>query len=106
MDVSFDWRVFAYATGTAILAGILVGLWPALRATRADVNVELQEGSRGASPSGGKSAVRSALTVAQLACSLMLLIAAGLFVRSLNSAEHMYLGFNPRSRTECDHGSP
>src|SRR5215469_1643545 len=95
MDVSFDWRVFAYATGTAILAGILVGLWPALRATRADVNVELQEGSRGASPSGGKSAVRSALTVAQLACSLMLLIAAGLFVRSLNSAEHMYLGFNP-----------
>ena len=39
--------------------------------------------------------MRSALTVAQLACSLMLLIAAGLFVRSLNSAEHMYLGFNP-----------
>src|SRR6516165_9363853 len=95
MDVSFDWRLFVYATGTAILAGIFVGLWPALRATRADVNVELQEGSRGASPSGGKSAVRSALTVAQLACSLVLLIAAGLFVRSLNSAEHMYLGFNP-----------
>jgi len=95
MDVSFDWRVFVYATGTAILAGIFVGLWPALRATRADVNVELQEGSRGASPSGGKSAVRSALTVAQLACSLVLLITAGLFVRSLNSTEHMYLGFNP-----------
>jgi putative ABC transport system permease protein len=95
MDVSFDWRVFAYATGIAFLAGILVGLWPALRATRADVNVELQEGSRGASPSGGKSAVRSALTVAQLACSLVLLVAAGLFVRSLYSAEHMYLGFNP-----------
>jgi predicted permease len=95
LDVSFDWRVFVYASVTAILAGILVGLWPALRATRADVNVELQEGSRGASPLGGKSAVRSALTVAQLACSLVLLIAAGLFVRSLNSAEHMYLGFNP-----------
>src|SRR5215469_5061269 len=41
MDVSFDWRVFAYATVTAILAGILVGLWPALRATRTDVNLEL-----------------------------------------------------------------
>jgi predicted permease len=95
MDVSFDWRVFVYATVSAILAGILVGLWPALRATRADVNVELQEGSRSARPSGGKSAVRSALTVAQLACSLVLLIAAGLFVRSLNSAAHMYLGFNP-----------
>ena len=95
IDVSFDWRVFVYATVTAILAGILVGLWPALRATRPDVNVELQEGSRGASPSGGKSGLRSTLTVAQLACSLVLLITAGLFVRSLNSAEHMYLGFNP-----------
>jgi predicted permease len=95
MDVSFDWRVFVYAIVTAILAGILVGLWPALRATRTDVNVELQESSRGGSPSGSKSVVRSTLTVAQLACSLMLLIAAGLFVRSLNSAEHMYLGFNP-----------
>jgi putative ABC transport system permease protein len=42
MDVSFDWRVFAYATGTAIIAGIVVGLWPGLRATRADVNVALQ----------------------------------------------------------------
>jgi putative ABC transport system permease protein len=95
MDVSLDWRVFAYATGTAILSGILVGLWPALRAARTDVNVELQEGSRGASPSGRKAIVRSVLTAAQLACSLMLLIAAGLFVRSLNSTEHMYLGFNP-----------
>lgn len=95
IDVSFDWSVFAYATGMAILAGILVGLWPALRATRANVNVELQEGNRGASPSRAKSAVRSALTVAQLACSLVLLVAAGLFVRSLYSAEHMYLGFNP-----------
>ena len=95
MDVSFDWRVFAYASGTAILAGILVGLWPALRAARTDVNVELQDGSRGASPSGRRSVVRNVLTAAQLACSLMLLIAAGLFVRSLNATEHMYLGFNP-----------
>jgi putative ABC transport system permease protein len=95
MDVSFDWRVFAYASGTAILAGILVGLWPALRAARTDVNVELQDGSRGASPSGRRSVVRNVLTAAQLACSLMLLIAAGLFVRSFNATEHMYLGFNP-----------
>src|SRR5215469_1660863 len=91
MDVSFDWRVFVYAIVTAILAGILVGLWPALRATRTDVNLELQESSRDGSPSGNKSVVRNTLTVAQLACSLMLLIAAGLFVRRLNFAEHMYL---------------
>jgi predicted permease len=95
VDVSFDWRVFIYASFTAVLAGILVSLWPAFRATRAEVNVELQEGRRSNSRFVGKHALRNALTVAQLACSLILLIAAGLFVRSLNSAEHMYLGFNP-----------
>jgi predicted permease len=95
LDVSFDWRVFVYASITAVLAGILVGLWPAFRATRSDVNTELREGRRSNSRFIGRHGLRNALAAAQLACSLILLIAAGLFVQSLNSAEHMYLGFNP-----------
>jgi predicted permease len=95
LDLSFDWRVFVYASATAALTGILVGLWPALRATRADVNLVLHEGGRGDSLFAGRYALRDLLTLAQLAGSLMLLIAAGLFVRSLSGAEHMYLGFNP-----------
>jgi predicted permease len=74
---------------------MLVGIWPALRATRTDVNIELQEGRSGNSRFLGKHALPNVLTVAQLGCSLMLLIVAGLFVRSLTSAEDMYLGFNP-----------
>jgi macrolide transport system ATP-binding/permease protein len=97
LDVSFDWRVFAYASITAILTGVIMGLWPALRATRSDVNAELREDVGGGALSAGRFSLRSVLTVAQLACSLILLIVAGLFVRSLNSAEHMYLGFNPKN---------
>jgi predicted permease len=94
LDVRFDWRVFAYASAIAIITGILVGLWPALRATRTDLNLELSR-ARSDSHFGDRHTVRDVLTAAQLACSLMLMMAAGLFVRSFGSAEHMYLGFNP-----------
>jgi predicted permease len=95
LDSSFDWKVFAYTLGAAILSGIFVGVWPAFRAGRVDVNTVLHEGGRSDSAGVGRHRVRSALLVAQVAGSLMLLIAAGLFVRSLSHAEHMYLGFDP-----------
>lgn len=95
LDVSFDWRVFGYASIVAFCAAILVGLGPALRATRTDVNVDLREGRGSRSRFAGKYTMKDVPTVAQIACSLMLLVVAGLFVHSLNSAEHMNLGFNP-----------
>jgi predicted permease len=95
MDFGFDWRVFAYSFAAALFTGIFVGLWPALRASRADLNSILQEGGRSDSAGAGRHRLRSALVVAQVAGSLMLLIIAGLFVRSLRSAETMYLGFDP-----------
>jgi len=95
LDTSFDWRVFAYALGAAVLTGILVGAWPAFRAGRADVSAMLHEAGRGGSGGVGRHRVRSVLVVAQVAGSLTLLIVAGLFVRSLERAEHMDLGFDP-----------
>jgi predicted permease len=93
MDFSFDWRVFAYAAGAIVFTGIVVGLWPAWRAARADVNAVLREGGRtGASVE--RHRVRDILVVAQVAGSLMLLIVAGLFARSLRKAQQMYLGFD------------
>lgn len=93
LDFSFDWRVFAYAAGAMVFTGIVVGLWPAWRAARADVNTVLREGGR----TGGveRHRVRDILVVAQVGGSLMLLIVAGLFARSLKKAQHMYLGFEP-----------
>jgi ABC-type antimicrobial peptide transport system permease subunit len=86
-DFGFDWRVFSFALGIALVTGLVVGMAPAWRAARSDFNKVLHEGSRGILGSG-KSRVRSVLVVAQVAVSLMLLVVAGLFVRSSQNAEH------------------
>ena len=93
IDCRFDWKVFAYTLLTAVLTGIFVGLWPALRAGRADLNAVLHESGRGGQ--GTRHRLRSSLVVVQVAGSLMLLVVAGLLVRSLSHAEHMFLGFDP-----------
>jgi predicted permease len=95
MDCGLDWRVFSYTLAAAILTGVSVGLFSALRASPTDVNEVLQGSARGDSFSRGGSRIRSALVVVQVAGSLTLLIVAGLFVRSLRHTEHMYLGFEP-----------
>jgi putative ABC transport system permease protein len=93
IDFSFDGRVFAYAFGVALLAGTLVGIVPALRASRCDLNEVLHQAGR--SVAVGRHRLRSALVIAQVAGSLMLLVVAGLFTRSMAKAQKMDLGFDP-----------
>ena len=92
LDFGFDWRVFAYAFGAAFITGIIVGIVPAVRISRGNLAGILHEGGRGLV--GGKHRLRSALVVAQVAGSLMLLIIAGLFTRSLDKAQRTNLGFD------------
>ncbi len=92
---AFDWRVFTYVAGVALLAGILAGLAPALRVSRADLNLALREGGRGLIGESGRHWLRNGLVIAQVAGSLILLVAAGLFIRSLTRAESIDLGFDP-----------
>jgi putative ABC transport system permease protein len=94
-DLAFDWRVFGYIAAVALASGVGVGLLPALRASRTDLSSVLREGGRGTADGGGRQRMRSVLVVAQVAVSLVLLIAAGLFVRSVQSAESIDLGFDP-----------
>ena len=94
-DLQFDWRVFGYIAAVALASGIGVGLLPALRASRTDLTSVLREGGRGTSEGGARQRARSVLVVAQVAVSLVLLVAAGLFVRSVRSAESIDLGFDP-----------
>lgn len=94
MDFMPDIRVYLFAFGAALLTGVVVGVFPALRVSRRDINSVLHEGSRG-STDGRRHFVRSTLVVAQVAGSLVLLIVAGLFIRSLGKAQTIYLGFNP-----------
>ena len=95
LDFSFDWRVFAYALGAAVATGVLIGLWPALRASRTDAAGALHDGSRGETGGPARQRVRSLLVVGQVAGSLVLLIVAGLFMRSLQNEQNMKLGFDP-----------
>jgi len=94
MDFSFDWRVFAYAFAVAALAAVIAGIAPALRASGGNLNVFLHEGARTISPKGHR--FRRILVVSQVAGSVMLLIVAGLFLRSLLKVQRSDLGFDPQ----------
>jgi predicted permease len=94
-DASFgvrDPRTVLFAFGVAIAVGLLTGLAPALRARRVDVVHDLRLGAR----EGGqrRSGLRVALLVVQAALSVILLVGAGLFVRSLRRVEGMRLGYD------------
>jgi predicted permease len=95
LDFHYDWRVFVYAAFMALGTGVLMGLAPAIRASRAHVTALLHDGGYGGSTGGGRQRVRSVLAVAQLAGSLVLLIVAGLCVRTLHRAQFVDLGFDP-----------
>jgi predicted permease len=90
-----DLRVYVYALASVLVAAVVVGLIPALRVARYDVNSVLRAGGRTASEGTRPHIARNRLVVAQLAGSLLLMIVAGLFVRSLDKAQQMYLGFDP-----------
>ncbi|HEX8185453.1 MAG TPA: FtsX-like permease family protein, partial [Blastocatellia bacterium] len=92
LDLSLDARILGFTAAVSVLTGILFGLAPALRATRVDLNPALKDNARGASK--GKSRLGKALLVAQVAMSLLLLIGAGLFVRTLQNLQNVDLGFN------------
>ncbi len=95
VDATFDWRMFAFAIGCALATGIIVGLLPALHASRANLNSMLHEGGQRSSFGVSHAGPRNFLVIAQVAGSFALLIAAGLFVRSLQSVRSFHLGFDP-----------
>ena len=93
-DVTFDWTVFLYSLAAAVITGTSIGLWPAWRASRADARAALHDGGKGQSDGADRQRLRRLLVVGQIAGSLALLIVAGLFVRSLVSAQKIDLGFD------------
>jgi len=93
-DFSFDWRIFGFAMALALATGVIVGLIPALRASRQDLGTVLHDAGRGVI--AGRHRLRDALVIAQVGGSLMLLIIAMLFMRSLGKAQQSDLGFDPK----------
>ena len=96
-EITLDAQVLAFTLFLALFAGILAGLLPAVRFTRTDVNEALKQGqSRGSSDSGG-SKTRGLLVVSEVALSLVLLIGAGLMIRTLLRLGSVQPGFDPNN---------
>src|SRR5262245_20924003 len=94
-DIGVDGGVIAFTFGVSLLTSLLCGLAPALSASRPDLNKALKEGGRGSGGSSGLS--RAALVVAEVALTLVLLVCAGLLIRSLWRVMRIDPGFNPES---------
>ena len=90
-DIGFDWRVLAFTSVIALTTGIVFGLMPAIWGPRVDLTDALKEGSRGATSGGGR--LRQLLVVAEVALSVVLLVGAGLMLRSFSSLRNVNPGF-------------
>ena len=93
LDLGMDWRLLAFTTALAVLTTVSFGLAPAIRATRAEPATLLQSGSRGSTGGRERFSLRRILVVSQVALSVVLLMGALLFVRSLRNLTTLNVGF-------------
>jgi predicted permease len=95
IDTSIDWRLLAFACAVSLVTGIACGLAPALQATRPELTTALkaEAGSSGTGPRIGRFDLRRTLVVGQVALALLLVIGAGLFVRTLQNLKNVDAGF-------------
>ena len=96
LEPQIDWRVLGFTFGLSLLTGIVFGLAPAWRATKVDLTPALKDSSRGSS-AVSRSLLSRSLIVLQVALSLLLLIGAGLFLRTLINLQRVEPGFNARN---------
>ena len=96
-ETRIDLSVLIFTAAVAVISGLLVALWPALRISReASLTLALHESGRGSSDGAQRQRTRSALVITQVALALVLLAAAGLTLKSFWRAQNVPLGFNPR----------
>jgi putative ABC transport system permease protein len=96
IQFTIDGTVFAFLAAVCLLTGVLFGLAPALQVSRANVNELLKEGGRSGGTSARSRKFSSAMVVAEVALTVLLLVAAGLMVRSYLKLQALEIGFDPR----------
>jgi putative ABC transport system permease protein len=94
-EVRLDQGVLAFTALVALLSGVLFGLAPALQISRANLNEALHESGRGSTEARGRQRLRGLLVVAQTALALVLLVGAGLMLRSFARLQQVQPGFDP-----------
>jgi putative ABC transport system permease protein len=93
LDLSIDWRVLAFTAAVAVSTAVLFGMVPALRGMRVQPNEALKAQGRGV-VGDGRLGLGNVLVILQVALSLVLIVAAGLFVRTFSSLANLSLGFD------------
>jgi putative ABC transport system permease protein len=97
-SVKIDSRVLGFTFGVAILTGLVFGLAPALYASNPDLNETLKEGGRSSGAGARRNRLRSMLVMGEVAMALVLLIAAGLMIKSVMRLRDVRPGFSPENR--------
>jgi putative ABC transport system permease protein len=95
--IGIDWRVVLFTVGVSFLTGILFGLFPAIGASRPDLNSTLKESSNRAGTSFRQSKARSLLVISEVSLALVLLIGSALLIRTFLALRHVDPGFNPHN---------
>ena len=93
--LSLDWRTFAFALTASLLTGALFGLAPALQISKVNLNESLKEGGRGSSGGSRHNRLRGLLVIAEVSLAFVLLIGAGLLMRTFFYLQNVDPGFNP-----------
>jgi len=94
-EIGVDGRVLAFTFGVSLLTGLIFGLLPAWAASRSGVSEGLKEGGRSATAGGARQRLRSTFVVLELAIALVLLIGAGLLIKTIWILRSVEPGFNP-----------
>ncbi|HEY1499866.1 MAG TPA: ABC transporter permease [Acidobacteriaceae bacterium] len=95
--VSLDWRILLFTLGVSLLTGILFGLFPAIGASRPDLNTTLKESSNRSGTGFRQTIGRSILVISEVSLALVLLIGAALLIRTFIALRHVNPGFDPRN---------
>jgi putative ABC transport system permease protein len=96
-EMGLDVRVLLFTLGISVLTGLIFGLAPAVQSSKLDLNESLKEGGRGSTEGLRRNRVRSLLIVVEVALSLVLLISAGLLIKSFMRLRDVNPGFNPNN---------
>ncbi len=94
-EIGVDARVLGFTFGSSLLTGVIFGLLPAWAASRSSVSEDLKEGGRSATVGGARQRLRSTFVVFELAVALILLVGAGLLIKTFWKLRSVEPGFNP-----------
>ena len=105
-NIQLDMRVLLFTLGISIVTGLIFGLAPALQISKPNLTESLKEGGRSSGAGGSRNRLRSALVVSEIAMTLVLLVCAGLLIRTVMRLRSVDTGFNPQNILAMNIGLP